>query len=227
MTDRHGIGGNSPPPHEAFALTIDDLISLLSASISGGPVSNDDQEAAIDGILDDLRTAAKDADKARAAEKKPHDDAAKAVQAKWKPIIDKAINGADAAKNALTPYRTAKQRAAEEAARQARAEAEAKARAAQEALRASEELEDRLAAEEALKQAEKQTKAANRIERAPTGLRTYWTAEITDKKAALIAFIARNPAAFEELIQRLADQEARGTRPEIPGIIYHEQKKAA
>ena len=93
---RHGIGGNNPPPDAAFALHIDGLFSLLSDSLAGGTVASDEQEAAIDAILDDFRAASKDADKARTAEKKPHDDAGKAVQAAWKPLLDRCDKVGDA-----------------------------------------------------------------------------------------------------------------------------------
>ncbi len=221
------IGDNAPPPDAAFGLHIDDLFSLLSDTLAGGEVSTDDQEAAIDALLDDFRKAAKDADKARAEEKKLHDDAAKAVQVKWKPIIDKADRGVAACKDALTPYRTAKQRAKDEAARLAREEAEAIQRAAQEAMKQADDLEARFAAEQAVEQAQKLAAVANRIDRSATGLRTTWQAEITDRKAALLHYIARFPERFEALIAQLAAEDARANRPPVPGIIYHEVKKAA
>ena len=221
------IGGNNPPPDAAFSLHIDELFSLLSDSLAGADVASDEQEAAIDAIMDDFRKASKDADKARAEEKKPHDDAGKAVQAKWKPIIDKADRGLAACKDALTPYRQAKQRAKDEAARKAREEAEAREKAAQDALRQTDDLEARYAAELELKAANKLAAAANRIDRAPTGLRTYWEAEIADRKAALLHYIARFPERFEALIQQLADEDARGSRAPVPGVIFHERKKAA
>lgn len=221
------IGGNNPPPDAAFALEVDELFTLLSDTLAGGTVTTDAQEAAIDAIMDDFRRAAKDADKERAAEKRPHDDAAKAVQAKWKPIIDKAERGTQACKEALTPYRTAKQRAKDEAARKAREEAEAKEKAAQEALRSSDDLEARFQAEQELEQAKKLAAVANKIDRAPTGLRTSWEAEITDRKAALLHYLARSPERFEALIQQLADEDARGARAPVPGIVFHEIKKAA
>lgn len=221
------IGGNNPPADAAFGLHIDDLFALLSDTLAGGEVSNDEQEAAIDGLLDDFRKAAKEADKARTAEKKPHDDAAKAVQVKWKPIIDKADRGAQACKEALTPYRTAKQAAKDEAARKAREEAEAREAEARKALQESEDLEAKFAAEQQLEQAAKLKAVANRIDRSATGLRTHWEAEITDRKAALLHYIARAPQRFEALIQQMADEDARGARAPVPGVIFHEKKKAA
>jgi uncharacterized protein with ATP-grasp and redox domains len=221
------IGHNQPPALEAFSLHIEDLFSLVSGSLAAGPIATDEQEAALEALMDDVRKAKKDADAQRAAEKKPHDDAAKAVQAAWKPLLDKCDKGLAALKDALTPYREARQRAKDEAARKAREEAEALERAAREAIHKSQDLEERFEAEERFKQATKLTAVANRIDRAPTGLRTYWEAEITDRKAALKHFIQINPDAFVELIQRLADEVARGTRAPVPGVVFHERKKAA
>lgn len=222
------IGHNAPPPIEAFSLHIEELFSLVSDTTAGGEVSNDAQEQALDGLLDDLRKAKKDADAQRATEKKPHDDAAKAVQAVWKPLLDRCDMAADEIKRLLTPYRAAKQRAKDEAARKAREEAEAKQRAAQEALQKSDSLEERFEAEEGLKQAAKLVASANRIDREATGLRTVWHAEITDRRAALKHYITTNPDAFADLIQSLADKDARSpaTRREIPGVIFHERKAA-
>lgn len=223
----HETGHNNPPPDAAFGLHIDELFSLLSDTLAGGEVDNDDKELAIDALFDDFHKASKDADKARATEKKPHDDAAKAVQIKWKPIIDKADAGKRACSDALTPYRTAKQRAKEEASRKAREEAEAIERAAQDALRQSEDLEARFQAEQELEVAAKLKAAANKIDRAATGLRTTWDAEITDRKAALLHYLGKFPERFEALIQQMANEDARGARGTVPGVTFHEIKRAA
>lgn len=223
------IGHNAPPPFEAWSLHIEDLFKLVSDTTAGGTVQNDEQEAALDALLDDFRKARKAADTERAAEKKPHDDAAKAVQVRWKPLLDKCDMAAEEIKRLLTPYCTAKQRAKDEAARKAREEAEAKRLEAEAALRQSDDLEARFEAEETLKQAQKLAAVANRIDRTATGLRTYWEAEITDRKAALLHYLKEQPEAFSSLIQELADRDARNeaTRRDIPGVIFHERKKAA
>lgn len=222
------IGHNSPPPLEAHSLNIEDLFSLVSGSVAS-PVENDDQEAALDSLLDDVRDARKAADEQRVIEKRPHDDAGKAVQAAWKPLLDRCDKAAEAIKAALTPYRTAKQRAKDEAARIARQAAEDAQRKAQEELRKADDLEERFAAEAALEQASKQAAIANRIDRGPTGLRTYWEAEVTDRRAALKHYITEQPEAFAGLIQELADKDARqpASRRDIPGITFHEVKRAA
>lgn len=218
---------NNPPPLDHFGLHIEDLFSLVSNTLAGGPVQNDEQESALDGLLDDLRKAKKDADAQRAAEKAPHDAAAKAVQTAWKPLLDRCDAGVDAIKKALTPYREARQRAKDEAAAKARAEAEAAQKAAQEKLRKSDDLEERFAAEAQLKQASKLQAVANKIDRSATGLRTYWEAEVTDARAALNHYIKHSPEAFHVLIQDLANHDARNTRAPVPGVVFHERKRAA
>lgn len=224
--ERLAIGDNKPPPVVAMSLHIDDLFSLVSGS-TASPITTDEQEEALDALLNDVRKAANDADAQRKVEKAPHDAAAKAVQEAWKPLLEKCDSAAAALKNALTPYREARQRAKDEAAAKAREEAEARQKAAQDALRNSDDLEERFAAEADLKQASKLTAVANRIDREATGLRTYWEAEITDRRAALLHYIARQPGEFEALVQTLADRDARGTRAPVPGVTFHERKKAA
>jgi len=227
MTD---IGHNQPPPVDAMGLHVEDMFQLVSHTLAGvDAVKNDEQDAALDGLLDEFRKARKDADEHRAAEKRPHDEAAKAVQAKWKPLIDCCDMAIAEIKAKLTPYRNAKIAAREEAVRIARETAEQNQKAAQEALRQSDDLEARFIAEEQLKEAARLTAAANRADRTATGLRTSWVAEITDRRAALNHYLREQPEMFERLIQDLADKDARNeaTRRNIPGIVFHQKKEAA
>ncbi len=221
------IGDNNPPADAAFGIHVDSLFTLLSDTLAGGDVTTDEQEAAIDAILDDFRKAGADAEKARKAEKKPHLEAGRAVDAKWKPVTDKATRGGNACKDALTPYRTAKQAAKDKAAREAREEAEARQKAAQAALKASDDLEAKFAAEQQIEAAAKLVAVANKIDRSATGLRTFYEAEITDRGAALRHYLTRSPERFEALIQQLADEDARTTRAPTPGVQFIERKKAA
>ena len=218
---------NNPPPFEAHSLHIEDLFALISATTAGGEVTTDEQEAALDSLLDDARKARKAADEQRAAEKKPHDDAAKAVQARWKPLIDRCDMAADEIKRLLTPYRTAKQKAKDEAARKAREEAEERQRAAQEALRQSDDLETRFAAEEELKAAQKLTAVANRADREATGLRTYWVAELVDPMAALKHYIGAKPEALKAWLTEQAQRDVNVGAQVIPGFNIRDEKRAA
>lgn len=226
MTDRTAIGGNNPPPHIAHAMNIEDLFALVSGS-TAGPVSTDDQEQALDALLDDIRTARKAADEQRAAEKRPHDDAGKAVQELWKPLLASCDAAADAIKAALTPYRVAKQRARDDAARIAREEAEARQKAAQDALRGSDDLEARFAAEQDLKVAKSLTAAANRADRAPTGLRTVWIATVTDPAAFLRWVKQYHADALKAWLADFAAARVRGGDRQLPGVLITDEKRAA
>lgn len=217
---------NNPPPYEAMSLHIEDLFALVSDTTAGAVVATDEQDAALDSLMDEMRTARKDADKERAAEKKPHDDAGKAVQARWKPLLDRCDAGVAEIKKLLTPYREAKQRAKDEAARKAREEAEQRQREAQEALRSSDTLADRVEAEERLKQAAKLTAVANKIDRSATGLRTTKRVELTDPTAFGRWAWEHRRDAYVAVLTTLAEKERDNLAP-IPGIIIHHEKKAA
>lgn len=218
---------NNPPAFEAFSLHIEELFAMVSGTTAGAVVTTDEQDAALDSLMDDLRKAKKDADAERDAEKRLHDEAAKAVQAKWKPLLLRCEMGIAEIKALLTPYRDKKQKAKDEAVRLAREEAEAKQRAAQEALRASDDLEARFAAEEQLKQAKKLTAVANKIDRTATGLRTSWRAEVTDYKALLRHYLDRRPEELKAWLLQQAQQDVRAGERNIPGVNAIEEKVAA
>lgn len=218
------IGHNQPPASAVFALSVDELLATANSVTA---ITNDEQEAAADEVMREARKLHKDADAIRKAEKQPHMDAAKAVDEEWKPNLSKCDLIVEAMKRALTPYREARQRAKDEAARKAREEAEARQKAAQAALQQSEDLEARFTAEEELKQAQKLTAVASRIDREATGLRTFWEAEIADPRAALNFYIKRSPERFRALVQQMADEDARGARGEVPGVVFHERRRAA
>jgi DNA repair and recombination protein RAD52 len=87
-----------------FAEEIEDLLLEARNYLDGEPIANEDQASAVSSLLNRLRRVANDADDARKDEKRPHDEATKAVQGKWKPILDKADLAATAAKQALAPW---------------------------------------------------------------------------------------------------------------------------
>jgi len=225
------IGHNNPPvdPFDAISADILDLFELAESALTGEPIANQAQADQINQIAKDALKAGQAADTARKEEKRPHDEAAKAVQAKWTPLITKADLARSTALKALTPWNLEIQRQKDEAAAKARAEAEALAEAARKVAQeaaASADLSARAEAEILLKEADRATKTANKIERAPTGLRTVWHAEISDRRAALNHYLKTAPDEFVATIQRLADQDIRAGVRNIPGITAIEERKA-
>jgi hypothetical protein len=222
-----GIGHNHPPKAEGHAIHIEDLFALISDTVAGGEVSNDEQEATLDKLLDDVREARKAADADRVEEKRPHDDAAKAVQAKYKPLLDRCDMAAETIKRLLTPYRTARQKAKDEAARVAREEADARQQAALAALQSSDDLQERFSAEQDLATAKKLTAVANKIDRSATGLRTSYRAEVTDYTAFARWAWAQRRDECQRFFDELAALEGKRGPVTIPGMIVHTERKAA
>ncbi|WP_299327581.1 hypothetical protein [Parasphingopyxis sp.] len=241
MTDnpRATIGGNNPPePIDGFKTHIEDLLVEAQNFLDGSGVNSEAEADGVSRIIDELRTAKKDADAQRRAEKKPHDDAGKAVQAKWKPILERADMAVKVAKDAMAPWLKKLEAERLERERLAREEAERKAEEARKAHQAAQTdgLAARAEAEAKIKEAEEAEKAAAKIEREKThakggaraiGLRTHWTATIVNRRDALNHYVRTNPDAFVELIQKLADADARAKKHDVPGVQFTDEKVAA
>lgn len=227
---------NAPAdPATLFSEEIADLLLEARNYLDGEPIANEQQAEAVSSLLNRLRRVAKDADAARAEEKRPHDERAKAVQAKWKPIIDKADLAASTAKQALAPWLRAveeRQRAEADAARH---EAERLAQVALEArsgaagdLQAQEDAERLLKiAQGARKHAavtEKQKAHAKGGERA-IGLVDVFTPELTDSCAALRHYRVKQPEALKEWLLDQARADVRAGIRSIPGFdVKHERQ---
>ena len=221
----NAIGHNNPPAVEAMALHVEGLFKLVSDTTDGAEVATDEQEAALDSLLSDVKQAAKDAEATRKAEKEPHLEAGRQVDAAWKPIKDRLDMAAGEIKRLLTPYRVAKQKAREEAERKAREEAEAKEAAARAKLQEPEHLQARFDAEEELKAASKLKAVANCTAREATGLRTRKIVTVTDHRAALLWMAKHDKPALDAMIEDYARRTA-AVRP-MDGVTVTEEKRAA
>lgn len=232
------IGHNNPPeptPFDAFSVHIGDLFAEAANHLDGAGVNSEAEAQAVAKLMDLLRTASKDADKARAEEKKPHDDAAKAVQSKWKPLLDRADLAVTTCKKALAPWLARKEDEARAAAETARQEAEAKSKAAADAARAA--AHDDLAAQEEVealvKDATKATAAAKRAHKArpqaaggvrAATLRTTYRPELTSPSEALKHYVANQPDAIKACLLELAVIDVREGKRALPGFVIHEDK---
>lgn len=118
-----GAGDNSQslPPHELLAAQINDMIDEARkwlASIGGKVKTQEhaDKAANFAGAFGKLE---KRADKARKDERKPHDKAAKAVQARWLPIVELAAEKKTWLKKEFEKYALAEKRRRKDEARKA------------------------------------------------------------------------------------------------------------
>lgn len=228
--DRIKPGGNQPPAFDAHKANLDDLREEAKAWLDGKAITSPEEAEGLNTLLDIARKATKAADDARADEKKPHLDASKAVDTKWKPIITAGELIVECCKKALTPWNIAEaNRKAAEAAR-ARAEAEAEAEAMREAARAASgslsDAEQLAQAEDAAKAAERIAKKAEKSASTGLGLRTVPRAEITDFKAAARFYWEPEHHRFEALVLEFAQRDARAGKRDIPGVTIHFDRKA-
>lgn len=232
--DRIVPGGNLPPDIVAFN-SIDAFYEEARNWASDGfVIENQAQADEIDTLDKELLKLGQEADALRVEEKRPLDEQIDAIQAKFNPYIQKGKGKVDIARSTLkallTAWRTEQARIKQAAAEKARAEAEAERRAAEEAMRASsgdlaarEQAEQQL---EAAKQAEKVAKKADKAATTGLGLRTKWVAEMTDQRAAVATMWKRDPQAFVDLAQNLADAAVRNNVRELDGFTITEQKVA-
>lgn len=233
MTDRTGIGGNNPPepidPFAGFAAHIDDLYELAEGTLSGGAIETPEQAAQIEALKTDIKKAVADAEKARKAEKEPHLEAGRAVDAKWKTLTDKGTLAAKTAATALTPWLQKVQAEKDAEQKRLREEAEAKAEEARKAFQttAATDLEARAEAEQLAKEAAKATAAANKIDRSATGLRTYWTATVTDYGALLAHMKANDPDGLKIMLDEYATKQKNAGVRMLSGVLIEEERRAA
>ena len=239
---RASIGGNMPPeptPFEKADAEVSKLYDEAKLWLDGAKVDSQPLADGIANLLNMLRAAEKSADAARKAEKEPHDKAAKAVDAKFKPILEKAKLATDACKKALTPWLAHLEAEKAAKAEAARREAEEKRRAAEEAIRARDaaNLEQTASAEALLKEAQKAERAASRAENdtAKAGhgalgravsLRTVHTPVMTDPRAAVLHYWTANRDEMVALLQTFAERDVRAGKREIPGFEIRTEQKA-
>lgn len=226
------------PPVEAMGMHIEDLFDEAKNFLDGSGVTTQAEADGVSKLLDDVRKAKNDAEKQRVVEKKPHDDAAAAVQAAWRPLITKCDLVADTCKKALAPFLEAKEAAQRaEAARVAKAAEEARSAAL--AARQAAPVADLAAREEAermdaiARDAEKLAAKAGRAKAHAAGgtraigLRSYWIAELVDPAAALKHYREHQPEALKAWLSEQGQRDASAGARAIPGFAINEERRAA
>lgn len=242
VVDAPPMGHNNPPeptPIEAARETISLLDVEASAWFDGTPIENQAQADDVARLIDAGRKAKQKFDADRKAEKKPHDEAAKAVDAAWKPLIADADRIVEIGKAAQTDWLIKidrEKRATEELMRKAAEEAAAEAR------RLAEQSDGSLAAAKARDAAIQDAKAAAwaaeqaasdkagskgaGMARAVT-LRTTWRSEVRDRRALLNHIAKTHPADLSAFLDEWAARAVRGGSHELPGVHVWQEKAAA
>lgn len=233
---------NNPPeptPLEQARELLADLTTESENWFDGEPIANQAQADEVARLIDAARKAKQQFDANRKAEKKPHDDAAKAVDAKWKPVIADAERILEIAKAAQTPWLLkldAEKRALEEATRKVAEEAAAEAR------RLAEQSDGSLAAAKARDAALEEAKRTEAVAQAAANekagakgagmsravsLRTTWRSLVEDRRALLNHIAKRDPDALTAFVEDWAAKAVRSGARELPGVKIYEEKVAA
>ena len=230
-------------PFDLIAEHLEGLISEARNFADGEPVANQGQADAVSALIESLRIAAKDADAERVRENKPHDDAKAAVQARYNVWIAPSTNkvpgkvwkAIDALKACLQPFLAKLDAEKREAERIAREAADKAAKDAAEAMRAAaaNDMAGRERAEALVNDAEAAQKAADAAAKDKAhatggsramGLRSVWTAKLTDPQVAAGFFWKQDATAFNAFLQKLADEEVRAGKRSIPGFEITEAR---
>lgn len=243
------LGANNPPEeltaYEAIRVHLEDLLTEARNWADGQEAESQAQVDEIQRLIDQLSAGAKAADEARVAEKKPLDEQIKAIQDRYNvyiaPLSNKGVKGKvplaiealNAAKRPFLLKREAELAAEREAARKAAEEAAAKAA---EAARAAMDgdLEAKEAAELLIAQAHRAESEAKRAESAKahahgdgraSGLRSYWRAELTDRKAALLHYANTRPDELVAWLTMMAGKDVSNGVRTIPGFDVVEERR--
>lgn len=118
-------GDNSGDRSESEMLA-DDIKASLDQLRQYKAIKDDEMAGKLQSLRARLNELSGKADKVREAQKRPHLEAGKAIDAEWQPLVKSAKDGANTARKTLEDYETAKlreRRAAEEAKRKAEEEA--------------------------------------------------------------------------------------------------------
>lgn len=192
-------GHNRAPEEHTFATLQEDIDNLSREAkerLDGPAIADQDEADRLSNLADALAELHKIADDRRKAEKKPHDDAAVAIQKKWAPLLLRAETYKNIKYKLLTPWQLAQEKALKE-------EAEAAAAAGQPAA------------------AETRRPRAGTRGRAMT-LKSIKRAEITDY-AETLKFFSESPDV-KALVQDLANRAVR-SGVTVPGTKVITEKQ--
>lgn len=246
VNPRAVMGANHPPPFDPDELATcraksDDFVSAAAEWLALGAIETEDQSGRLTDFVSGAREAYKQIDTARKAAKKPHDDAGKAVQAAFTPLLEQMERAIERVKDLQTVYlrRVADQERAARA--KAAAEAAEKQREAEELAKKAARTNDVAAeveAERMAKEAADAIKAAARDTKANAGsatgagrtmaLRTTKRAEIINQNQVYMHF--REHPAVRQVLLTLCNQAITSKNPDernVPGITIQTEEKAA
>jgi hypothetical protein len=231
------IGHNNPPhtPFEVVQNSVDAVFEEAKHWLDGNPAQSQDDADAIAEILHLARQTEKDAASAKEAEKRPHLDANKEIEARFKPVLSRILAITSSCKQALAPWEADQEARRQAEAQAARDEAARKASAAQEAIRAAAGVVEREQAEALLRDAKRADAIATKAENAKSetkigdravSLRTSYRAEVTDATEYARFVWGENHGELITFLEGLAQRQVNAGRRNLPGVTIREERSA-
>jgi hypothetical protein len=180
-------GGPALEPFKAITDHIGDLYELAAGCLTGGDIASQAQADQIKQIVDDVIDAEKALEAIRKRENEPFDTGKAAVQAIAKPLADSLKLAKSTAKQPLTAWNLKLDAIREADAKAAKALADELATQVQAKFAETNlgDLEGRQEAEALAEQAKQAAMVAKRIDKVPSGLKTYHVAKLVDRGAFL------------------------------------------
>lgn len=194
-------GGNNPPSFEVLQQQIEGLAEQVAQFTS---VESQDAATRLKTLNDKLKTLEDVSDAERVREKRPHDDAAKAVQAKWSPLVTQASEARKHGIRLLNAYLANEQTKADRLAREQQEKLEAEAAANSEAFAF-------------VPKVEAQKISVGSAFGRNTSVRMKTVAVVTDQAALVQHLLATNDEDFAAYLQSRADKAARA-KVALPGV---------
>lgn len=209
---RDRVNSENAPDEDSFEALkdrIEDLVRDAEREIKSGAAPDQSAADRASDLANRLAELQKKADAARKAEKKPHDEAAAAVQAKWTPLVGAAGIYKRLKDAVIAPFLVAEAKKQREA-------AEAQRRAAEQAAKDGAPIPEATPT--------KKPPKAGSGGRRSVALRSVKIVKITDRDA-LLAFFALNDQITATL-QTLAER-AVAAGVSVPGVSVSEEMRAA
>lgn len=233
--DRFGIGANGPPepipvnPFDGLKVHIEDDLIEARNFADGEAVSSAEMDEEIKRLIESLKQGAAAAEALRVEEKAPLDKKIEDIQNRFNvyiaPLKNKAPGKIPLAIEALNacrkPWLDKLQADIDAAAKKAREEADAAIALAAAAAREA-DVGD-FTAREAVEELVVTARAAERVATATSkakvsGLRTVYRPVLTDRKAALLHYLATRPDEIVSTLCQLAERDVREGKRSLPGF---------
>lgn len=236
MSDTPEAGHNNPPsPFEDLKQTFDDLFLETSNWADREPIKTQDQADVLEALKKKIKAAIKASDTMKAADKKPHQEAAQAIQDAHNALTGKTQAGKgigvlalEACQAVLQPWlkqlddeRKAKLKLAQEI-------ADAKAKELEKAAktRDTSNIESIVAFEASIQETKQSEIDLKRAAKATTkGTTTQYIPIVVDGGKAANHYWKTDREEIVALLMKFAARDIRGGKREIPGFEIKEELK--